>query len=99
MNEWITLASSFVAGGALGGVFFGGLWWTIGKGLSSPRPALWFIGSFFLRISIALAGFYFVSSGAWARVLFCLLGFIVARFGVTWLTRSSRPNLEVRDAS
>ena len=50
-----------VAGVLLGAIFFGGLWWTVRKGVSSKRPALWFFGSLLLRTSIVLAGFLFCS--------------------------------------
>jgi len=93
MNETLTLALAGLTGGGLGAVFFGGLWWTVRKGVSSPRPALWFLGSGLLRMSIVLVGFYFVSGGQWKRALACLLGFIIARFAVTWLTRPSAENL------
>ena len=86
MNETLTLALAWVTGGVLGTVFFGGLWWTVRKGVSSKQPALWFFGSLLLRMSIALAGFYFVSGGHWDRLLACLLGFVIARFIVTRLT-------------
>ena len=75
--------------GLLGAIFFGGLWWTVRKGVSSKQPALWFFGSLLLRMSIALAGFYFVARGHWERLLLCLLGFVMARLVVTWLTRPS----------
>ena len=58
----------------LGAIFFGGLWWTVRKGVSSKQPALWFLGSLLLRMSIALAGFYFVSGGHWERLLVCAPG-------------------------
>jgi len=86
MNETLTLVLAWVAGGVLGTIFFGGLWWTVRKGVSSKKPALWFFGSLLLRMSIALAGFYFVSGGHWDRLLACLLGFVIARFIVTRLT-------------
>ena len=86
MNEILTLTLALVAGLLLGAIFFGGLWWTVRKGVSSRQPALWFFGSLLLRMSIALAGFYFVSSGHWERLLVCLLGFVTARFIVTRLT-------------
>jgi F1F0 ATPase subunit 2 len=86
VNETLTLVLAWVAGGVLGGIFFGGLWWTVRKGVSSQQPALWFFGSLLLRMSIALAGFYFVSGGHWDRLLACLLGFVIARFIVTRLT-------------
>ena len=55
MNELLTLALALVAGLLLGAIFFGGLWWTVRKGISSKQPALWFLGSLLLRMSIALA--------------------------------------------
>lgn len=89
MNETLILFLAWVAGGGLGVIFFGGLWWTVRKGVTSKRPLLWFLGSLLLRISIVLAGFYFVAGGGWKRLLACLLGFVMARLLVTWLTRSS----------
>ncbi|MHB8898504.1 MAG: N-ATPase subunit AtpR [Thermoguttaceae bacterium] len=91
MNEAPTLVLAWVAGVLLGTVFFGGLWWTVRKGVSSQRPALWFFGSLLLRVSIVLAGLYLVSGGHWERLLACLLGFVIARFLVI---RLSRPPVE-----
>jgi len=95
MNETLTLVLAWAAGAGLGAIFFGGLWWTVRKGVWSPRPALWIFGSMLLRTSIALAGFYFVSGGHWERLLACLVGFVMARVAVTWLTR---PAGEIRPA-
>jgi F1F0 ATPase subunit 2 len=89
MNETATLVLAWIAGGVLGAIFFGGLWWTVRKAVSSRQPALWFFASLLLRMSIVLAGFYSVSSGHWERLLLCLLGFVMARLVVTWLTRPS----------
>ncbi len=89
MIETLNLLPAWVAGVLLGAVFFGGLWWTVRKGLSSKHPALWFLGSLLLRTSITVTGFYFVASGHWERLLVCLLGFIMARHIVAWLTQSS----------
>lgn len=82
---WIWAAS---VGVLLGLFFFGGLWWTIRKGLTSKSPALWFLGSIVVRTAVVVAGFYFVSGGAWERILACLLGFIVARFVIVRRQRS-----------
>jgi F1F0 ATPase subunit 2 len=87
MNEPPIIVVSGLAGIILGALFFGGLWWTVRKGLASPRPALWFLGSMLCRTGIALAGFYFVGRGSWKRLLACLLGFIIARFIVIRFTR------------
>ena len=96
MNETLRLVPALVTGVLLGAMFFGGLWWTVRKGVSSQRPALWFFGSLLLRMSIAMAGFYFVSGGHWERLLACLLGFVTARLIVKRLTR---PPVEHRNAS
>lgn len=87
MNENLMLAMAGAAGVALGALFFGGLWWTVRQGVSSPRPALWFVGSMLLRTGVVLMGFYLVGGGQWQRLLVCLLGFVLARFLVMWLTR------------
>lgn len=79
MNEVIQLALVLFAGMLLGAVFFGGLWWTVQKGISARQPALWFGVSLLLRTGIVLAGFYFVSDAEWQRLLLCLFGFIAAR--------------------
>jgi len=92
MSDSIALTLAWMAGTALGVMFFGGLWWTVRKACSSECPALWFFGSLLLRMSITLAGFYFVSGGDWKRLLLCLLGFTVARLVVTWLTRTPAEN-------
>ena len=100
MNETLILVLAWLAGGGLGVMFVGGLWWTIRKGVSSGRPALWFFGSVLLRMSIALAGFYLVAHGHWERLLVCLLGFFIARLLVTRLTRASaKPTCLAQDAS
>jgi len=88
MIETLNLLPAWAAGVLLGAVFFGGLWWTVRKGLSSKHPALWFLGSLLLRTSIAVTGFYFVASGHWERLLVCLLGFVMARHVVAGLTRT-----------
>ena len=89
MNETVALVSAWVTGVLLGAIFFGGLWWTVQKGISSKRPALWFFGSLLLRTSIALAGFYFIARGHFERLLVCLLGFVIARLIVTRITRAA----------
>jgi F1F0 ATPase subunit 2 len=89
MNETCHLALALVTGVLLGAIFFGGLWWTVQKCVSSNQPALWFFGSVLLRMSAVLAGFYFIAQGHWERLLVCLVGFVIARVIVTRLTRTA----------
>ena len=88
MNDVIIPAFALAAGLLLGTIFFGGLWWTVRKGISSKSPALWFFGSLLLRMSIVLGGFYLIGRGDWHRIVVCLLGFIIARLIVMRLTRT-----------
>lgn len=100
MNETLALILALMTGVLLGAIFFGGLWWTVRKGLSSKYAALWFFGSLMLRTSIVLAGFYLISLGSWERLLVCLLGFIIARLVVTRLTRAAeKPTLPAQEVS
>ena len=101
MNNLLLLALSLVAGLLLGTIFFGGLWWTVRKGVSSKHPALWFLSSMLVRMSIVLLGFYFVGRGDWQRLVACLVGFIIARFIVMRLTRTpiEPPHSTAKEAS
>ena len=87
MNEAGTLLLALTAGGILGVIFFGGLWLTVRRGLTSDLSALCFFASLMTRMAIALVGFYFVGSGHWDRLLACLAGFTIARIVITALTR------------
>ncbi len=115
MPETLSWMLAALAGLLLGAIFFGGLWWTVRRGLASRRPALWFIASLLLRMGMAMAGFYWLareigqSAGqqtgqlSWQPLLLCLLGFVLARPLVLWLsqqpTRQPTPSaMEARHA-
>lgn len=89
MNEYIKIIAPLATGLLLGSIFFGGLWLTVSKAMSSGTPALWFIVSFLIRTAIVLTGFYFISNGNFIRLVVCLLGFIVARMLVKRLLPNS----------
>jgi F1F0 ATPase subunit 2 len=89
MPEFLTFAAVLLAGFGLGVIFFGGLWWTVQRGVASDQPAAWFMVSWLLRMSVTLVGFYLVTGGHFERLLLCLLGFLGARLVVTWQTRGA----------
>ncbi len=91
MNEGLTWILAGLAGVVIGVVFFGGLWWTVQKVTSSSKGPFWFVGSFVIRMGVALGGFLLVADGHWQRVLACLVGFLVARVVVTRLTADKNP--------
>ena len=88
MNEVLYRVIVFIAGVVLGTLFFGGLWITVKKSVTAKIPALWIFGSFILRMSITLIGFYFIAAGSWQRMLTCLFGFIIARFVIIHFVKS-----------
>ena len=86
MIDLSPLLLALAAGLVLGAVYFGGLWWTVLRGIGSRHAALWFFVSLLLRTAVAMLGFYLVARGSLERLVVCLAGFIVARFIVIWLT-------------
>jgi len=91
MTDAPTLSFALFAGLALGAIFFGSLWWTVPRGVVSKHPVLWLSISLTLRMSITLAGLYFVGRDHWQRLMVCLLGFMIARVIVMRVTRPNAP--------
>ncbi|WP_339079294.1 ATP synthase subunit I [Pseudomonas sp. TMP9] len=88
--NWLAGIAALLAGGALGTVFFAGLWWTVRRAADSATPATparWFIASLIVRTAIVLAGFYMVGATQPLRLGLCLLGFVLARVLVLRITR------------
>jgi F1F0 ATPase subunit 2 len=79
MNEAMPYLFALLSGLLAGAIFFGGLWWTVRKGLSAKHPALLFSGSLLLRSAIVLADFYYAAGPDYKKLLLCLLGFVAAR--------------------
>jgi len=97
MSEILSFVLSGIAGIALGLIYFGGLWVTIRHGLSSRYSAWWFAISMVVRMVLVVAGFFVVMGHHWERLAMCLVGFVVGRLVVTWMTRTPLP-LEVDHA-
>lgn len=83
-----SLLVAFAAGLALGAFYFTALWRTVKKLPETLHPVRLMLGSFALRIAVALAGFYFVMGGHWERLAVAFMGFIfmkvilTRRFGI-----------------
>jgi len=103
MIDFVTMVAVFFAGLVLGGGFFGGLLWTVNRGISSKRPAVLFLGSSLIRTATVLFSFWLLSAGRWERMLICLAGFFIARIVLIFFTRvGPKPggnNREAVDAS
>ncbi len=87
MTEPSSIFLALAAGLGIGLLFYGGLWVTVSRIHSVAHPALLIATSFVLRMSVALAGIWFVSAGDIPRVASCLAGFLCGRWIVVRLTR------------
>jgi F1F0 ATPase subunit 2 len=81
------ILAALAIGIVLGVLFFGGLWWTVRRGLTAANPALWFGVSALSRMAITLSGLYYVARAGWPSLLACLCGLLIARVATTRLTR------------
>ncbi|AWV96793.1 ATP synthase subunit I [Arcticibacterium luteifluviistationis] len=95
MSETLYWVLAFIGGIALGLFFFGGLWFTIKKGVNAKIPAIWFFVSIVIRTGVVMIGFYYVSPAGWQGLIICLIGFIIARFVVTHFTKRIEKKGEV----
>jgi F1F0 ATPase subunit 2 len=86
-HEIAALTLVFFTGVAIGTLFFGGLWWTVLKGIRTRRAALLFLISFLLRTTFVLIAFYLVGTAHLDRLAACLLGFVLGRVLIVRLTR------------
>ena len=75
----MSVIACVLAGGALGAMFFGGLWWTVRSALASANPGLWLIVSSALRMAALLAAFYLICRIEWWGLIAALAGFLLVR--------------------
>ena len=87
MSDIGPIIEALAIGIFLGVLFFGGLWWTVRRGLTAANPALWFGVSALARMAIILSGLYYVARTGWPSLLACLCGLLIARAATTRLTR------------
>lgn len=87
----------FAAGMGAGTVFYGGLWWTVLKGITARQPGLLFAGSFFGRMAAVAAAIYLISGARLERLAVCMLGFFMARAVIMRRLRPLEASLEGKE--
>lgn len=87
MSDIGLVLGALAAGAVLGTVFFGGLWWTVTRGLNATIPAMWFGLSALLRMAIAVSGLYYFARLGLPSLIACLGGLLAARGTIKRLTR------------
>lgn len=87
MSDIGPIIGALAIGILLGALFFGGLWWTVRRGLTAANPALWFGVSALSRMAMTVSGLYYVARAGWPSLVASLCGLLIARVAATRLTR------------
>jgi F1F0 ATPase subunit 2 len=87
VTAFAVLVAALAAGLVLGTVFFGGLWWTVRRGLTATVPAVWFGLSALGRMAVVVCGLYCFARLGLPSLIACLCGLLVARSAVRHFTR------------
>ncbi len=77
------LLSRLMAGAALGGFFYLGLWLTVRAVITSRHPVALTLVSFWIRTVVVLAGFLYLMQGRWQYAVACVAGFVAGRAAVS----------------
>jgi F1F0 ATPase subunit 2 len=81
MSEILQGILSILIGLALGGIFFGGLWWTVRQAVTSQKPGTLVVVSFVIRSLVLLIGFFAVASyGGLVQLIIALVACLSVRF-------------------
>ena len=78
------LSTGFVVGVLLGLTFFGGLWWTAQRLMSSHSPALLIFTSLLLRMGVLAVGLFAMTQVGAGAVVAAGCGALLVRF---WMIR------------
>lgn len=73
------VALGLVAGVAAGLLYFGGLWWTVRRVVTSPRPHLLTLGSFFVRTAVVIGVVILIARMHWVPVATFMAAFVGTR--------------------
>jgi F1F0 ATPase subunit 2 len=81
MTEILPALLATLGGAVLGLFYFAGLWFTLRRLPHHPHPALWVAGSFILRLTVSLIGFYIVlgTDRSLTQLGIALLAFLAVR--------------------
>jgi len=82
IQNLLGLLSAGLWGVMLGAIFFGGLWWTVQRLMTSRVPQLWALGSYVVRSVVVVLGFWVVANRDWQRLLVCAVAFLATRIVV-----------------
>ena len=83
---------TIAGGGAVGGLYFAGLWWTVQRAARTSHPVLFIAGSFLFRGMLAAALLVGLAGGDPWRLLGAVGAFLVVRTLVVRFARAGAPS-------
>ena len=87
----IAATLSALVGIALGLFFYGGLWFTVRRLMTTEHPVLLALGSFWIRVLAVLAAFVLLTRTGFECVAIAMAGFIFGRLAVSRFVPARRP--------
>lgn len=77
--SYLTFAQNAAIGSVLGLAYFSALWFTVRRLPFLRAPFVWMSISMLTRISLLVAGFYYLISPHWADMIAALIGLLLVR--------------------
>jgi len=93
------LVLSLTAGVVVSALWVGGLWLTVRRVATSPRPVLLTFGSFLVRGAVVVAVMVWIARVHWQLLLAAMAGFVMVRIILTRQLRPDPPAAEATDGS
>ena len=90
LMEWDLVAVSLIGGICLGVFYFGSLWLTVRRLITSRQPFQVALLSFCVRLAVLIVGCYILMDDSWERLLFTMAGFLMVRIAALRLARPTR---------
>ena len=84
MNDWLGYVFSLTIGFGLGLLYYGGLWWTVGRLRSSSQPAIFYLLSLACRIVILLTTLFLLMQSSVVHLLVACAGLMIVRWFIVW---------------
>lgn len=85
---------AFFGGIILGGIFFGGLQWTVMRMNTVKHPAVLLFASLVIRMGLLLPGLFLLKDGGYWNLPFALFGIISVRLVLVAKTKQDVKRLE-----
>ncbi|WP_373499913.1 ATP synthase subunit I [Desulfococcus sp.] len=82
-NDLLRWGLAAAAGLGIGGFYFYGLWWTLGRLAASKHPRFLLGAGYLVRVFVAMLGFWLVIRNDVVSFFFTLAGFFLVRVVLT----------------